>query len=42
MAAYALGLTSLLDHLQSVKRSIKHLSFVDDLNGAGKLKEIKI
>ena len=42
MAAYALGLTSLLDHLQSVKRSVKHLAFVDDLTWAGKLKEIKI
>ena len=36
MAAYALGLTSLLNHLQSVKRSVKHLAFVVDLTGAGK------
>ena len=42
MAAYALGLTSLLNHLQSVKRSVKHLAFVVALTGAGKLKEIKI
>ena len=42
MAAYALGLTPLLDHLQSVKRSVKHVAFADDLTGAGKLKEIKI
>ena len=38
MAAYALGLTPLLDHLQSVKRSVKHDAFADDLTGAGKLK----
>ena len=42
MAAYALGLTSLLDHLQSFKRSVKHVAFADDLIGAGKLEEIKI
>ena len=42
MAAYALGLTPLLDHLQSLKRSVKHVAFADDLTGAGKLKEIKI
>ena len=42
MAAYALGLTPLLDHLQSVKRSVKHVAFADDQTGAGKLKEIKI
>ena len=41
MAAYTLGLTTLLDHLQSVK-SVKHAAFADDLSGAGKLKEIKI
>ena len=41
-AAYALGLTPSLDHLQSVKRSVKHAAFVDDLTGAGKLKEVKI
>ena len=29
MAAYALGLTSLLDHLQSIKKSVKHLDFED-------------
>ena len=42
MAAYALGLTPLLDHLKSVKRSVKHVAFADDQTGAGKLKEIKI
>ena len=42
MAAYALGLTPLLDHLQSVKRSVKHVAFADDLTGAGNLEEIKI
>ena len=42
MAAYALGLTPLLDHLQSVKRSVKHVAFADYLTGAGKLEEIKI
>ena len=42
MAAYALGLIPLLDHLQSVKRSVKHVAFADDLTGAGKLEEIKI
>ena len=42
MAAYALGLTPLLDHLQFVKRSVKHVAFADDLTGAGKLEEIKI
>ena len=42
MAAYALGLTPLLDHVQSVKRSVKHVAFADDLTVAGKLKEIKI
>ena len=42
MAAYALALTPLLDYLQSVKRSVKHVAFADDLTGAGKLEEIKI
>ena len=42
MAAYALGLTPLVDHVQSVKRSVKHVAFADDLTVAGKLKEIKI
>ena len=42
MAAYALGLTPLLDYLQSVKRSVKHVAFADDLTGAGNLEEIKI
>ena len=42
MATYALGLTPLLDHLQSVKRSVEHVAFGDDLAGAGKLEEIKI
>ena len=42
MAAYALGLTPLLDHVQSVKRSVKHVAFADDLTVAGKLKKIKI
>ena len=42
MAAYALALTQLLDHLQSVKRSVKHVALADDLTGAGKLEEIKI
>ena len=39
MAEYALGLTPLLDHLQSVKRSVKHDAFADDLTGAGKSKK---
>ena len=42
MAAYALGLTPLLDHLQSFKRSVEHVAFADDETGAGKLEEIKI
>ena len=42
MAAYFLCLTPLLDHLQSVESSVKHVAFADDLTGAGKLKEIKI
>ena len=42
MAAYALDLTPLLDHLQSVKRSVKYVVFADDLTGAGNLEEIKI
>ena len=42
MAAYALGLPPLLDYLQSVKRSVKHVAFADDLTGAGNLEEIKI
>ena len=42
MAAYALGSTLLLDHLQSFKRSVKHVAFADDLTGARKLEEIKI
>ena len=42
MAAYALGLTPLLDHLQFVKISVKHVAFADDLTSAGKLLEIKI
>ena len=42
ITAYALGLTPSLDHLQSIKRSVKHVAFVDDLTGAGKLKEVKI
>ena len=42
MAVYALGLTPLFDHLQSVKRSAKHVAFADDLTGAGNLEEIKI
>ena len=42
MAAYALALTQLLDHLQSVNRSVKHVALADDLTGAGKLEEIKI
>ena len=42
MAAYFLCLTPLLDHLQSVESSVKHVAFADDLTGAAKLKEIKI
>ena len=42
MAEYTLGLTPLLNHLQSVKRSAKHAVFADELTGPGKLKEIKI
>ena len=42
MAEYALGVTPLLFHLQSVKRSVKHVAFANDLTGAGKLEEIKI
>ena len=42
MIAYALSLTPLLSHLKSVKRSVKHVAFANDLTGAGKLKEIKI
>ena len=42
MVADALGLTPLLDHLQSAKRSVKHVAFAYDLTGAMKLEEIKI
>ena len=42
MAAYALGVTPLLDYLQSVKRSVKHVAFADDVTGVGNLEEIKI
>ena len=42
MAGYALGLSPLLNHLQSVKRSVKHVTFANDVTGAGNLKEIKI
>ena len=42
MAAYALGLTPLLHYLQSIRRSVKHVAFADDLTGAGNLEEIKI
>ena len=42
MAEYALGLTPLFDYLQSVKRSVKHVAFADDLTGAAKLEELKI
>ena len=42
MAEYALGLTPLFDDLQSVKRSVKHVAFEDDLTGAAKLEELKI
>ena len=42
MAAYALGLTPLLDHLQSIKRSVKHDAFADYVTGAEMLEEIKI
>ena len=41
MTAYALGLTPLLDHLQFVKRSVKHIAFADDLTSGRKLEEIK-
>ena len=39
MAAYALGLTPLLNHLQSVKGSVKHVTFANDLTGNGNLKD---
>ena len=42
MAVYALGWTPSLDHLQSIKRSVKYVAFADDLTRAGKLEEIKI
>ena len=42
MAACALGLTPLLDHLQSIKRNLKHFAFADELTSAGKLEEIQI
>ena len=42
MAAYVLGLTPLRDHLQPVKGSVKHVAFVNDLTGGGKLEKIKI
>lgn len=40
-AANALGLNPLLNHFQSVKRSVTHLAFADDLTGVRKI-EIKI
>ena len=42
MAAYVLDLTPLLDHPQSVKRSIKHAASADYLTSAGILEEMKI
>ena len=42
MAAYAFGLTPLLNHLQSIKRSAKHVAFADNLTDAKKSEEIKI
>ena len=42
MAAYALASTPLLDHLQSIKRKVKHAPVANKLTGAGKLEEIKI
>ena len=40
MAGYVLS--PLLDHLQSIKRGVKHVAFADDLTNAKKLEEIKI
>ena len=34
-AAYALGLTPLLDKLQTIKQNFKHVVFADDLTGQG-------
>ena len=42
MAEYSLGITPLLDYLQSIKRSVKHVAFADELTGARKLEEMKI
>ena len=42
MAAYAIGITPLLDHLRFIKRSVKHVAFTDDTTGSRKLEEIKI
>ena len=39
MAAYALGLTPLLDHLQSIKRSVKHAPVGNNLTGTGKVRQ---
>ena len=41
MATYAIGLTPLLDNLQSISSGIEHVAFADDLTGAGKSHQIK-
>ena len=42
MSVFVLGLTSLFDKLQTIKRSVKHVAFADYLKGVGKLIDIKI
>ena len=42
MSVFVLGLTSLFDKLQTIKRSVKYVAFADYLKGVGKLIDIKI
>lgn len=40
MASYSLGLTPLINDLLSIESGKKHVAFLDDLIGAGKLHNI--
>ena len=42
MGVYALGLKPLGDHLQTIKRSVKHIALADDLTCEGKPEQFKI
>ena len=40
MAVYTLGFISLPNHLQSIKRSVKHPAFAEELTDAGKVQNM--